>query len=345
MIRRTDSRSSGRGNRKHRGHLRVAAFAAAVYTAGMSLFFYALPVFAGSGNSARTAAMQDCAETAESMAERLLSPSSVKILTQGMTQQEARTFEPVILSSYASSYQAFPESAVNADAACAYLNNTVVGAYQNFSYNETLGERTTERGYVEAPSITSARMERTVGGGICQVSSVLYHAALSGGMQILERHAHTLQVGYAPDGFDASVVYGRWDFRFTNPYACPVVILAGRDHVSNQLRIFLVSARQDLLQGKSYVLRSEQKDRLVYHNFIDTAARSLSNGADSSGTLEALVMTGTELLFTRAERRQEASFRIPSTRRYPMLPASSAAFMVSLVIPRRMCVRTRLILV
>ncbi len=270
MIRRTDSRSSGRGNRKHRGHLRVAAFAAAVYTAGMSLFFYALPVFAGSGNSARTAAMQDRAETAENMAERLLSPSSVKILTQGMTQQEARTFEPVILSSYASSYQAFPESAVNADAACTYLNNTVVGAYQNFSYNETLGERTTERGYVEAPSITSARMERTVGGGICQVSSVLYHAALSGGMQILERHAHTLQVGYAPDGFDASVVYGRWDFRFTNPYACPVVILAGRDHVSKQLRIFLVSARQDLLQGKSYVLRSEQKDRLVYHNFIDT---------------------------------------------------------------------------
>ncbi|MDD6716233.1 MAG: VanW family protein [Firmicutes bacterium] len=270
MIRRTDSRSSGRDNRRDNGYLRAAALAAAVFTAGMSLFFYALPAFAESRNFARAAAIQERSETAEDMVERLLSPSSVNILTQGMTQQDARIFEPVILSSYTSSYQAFPESAVNADAACAYLNNTIVGAYQSFSYNETLGERTTERGYVEAPSITSARMERTVGGGICQVSSVLYHAALSGGMQILERHAHTLQVGYAPDGFDASVVFGHWDFRFSNPYSCPVVILAGRDPASKQLRIFLVSARQDLTQGKSYVLRSEQKDKLVYHNFIDT---------------------------------------------------------------------------
>jgi vancomycin resistance protein YoaR len=62
----------------------------------------------------------------------------------------------------------------------------------------------------------------SVGGGICQVSSSLYNAALSAGLTIVERHAHYTLVASVPPGLDATVWYGQADLRLQNPYPWPI---------------------------------------------------------------------------------------------------------------------------
>lgn len=85
-----------------------------------------------------------------------------------------------------------------------------------FSFNETVGERTMAAGYKEAVVIEGNRFIPGIGGGICQVSSTLFNAADQAHLEIVERHHHSLPVGYVPPGQDATVFYAVLDFKFKN---------------------------------------------------------------------------------------------------------------------------------
>ena len=84
---------------------------------------------------------------------------------------------------------------------------------QTFSYNDTLGPRTEERGYKEATVIVGGEHAQDIGGGICQVSTTLFMACLQADLSIVERHNHAARIDYVDDGLDAAVVYGSQDFR------------------------------------------------------------------------------------------------------------------------------------
>lgn len=84
------------------------------------------------------------------------------------------------------------------------------------SFNEVTGPRTTERGYRPAIVIEENNFVTGVGGGVCQVSSTLYNAALLAGLTIVERQPHGLAVSYVPPGRDATVVYGLIDLKVRN---------------------------------------------------------------------------------------------------------------------------------
>jgi vancomycin resistance protein YoaR len=104
------------------------------------------------------------------------------------------------------------------------LNNTVVWPGKVFSFNDTTGPRTAERGYLPAPIILNGGYDVDYGGGVCQVASTVYNAALIAGVTIVERHAHTKPVHYVPDGKDATVSYGDLDLRFKNNRNGPLII-------------------------------------------------------------------------------------------------------------------------
>src|SRR5262249_20980060 len=89
--------------------------------------------------------------------------------------------------------------------AASTLNGKEIKAGQTFSFNQTLGERTPEAGYQKAPYLEGGDKVEVNGGGICLVSSVLYNAALLGGLEIVERHPHSRIVPYLPAGQDATV--------------------------------------------------------------------------------------------------------------------------------------------
>lgn len=96
------------------------------------------------------------------------------------------------------------------------LNGKLLAPGEKFSFNQSVGERTASAGYKEAMIIVGEQFTPGLGGGVCQVSSTLYNAALLAHIDILERHPHSLAITYVPQGQDATVAYPDLDLKFKN---------------------------------------------------------------------------------------------------------------------------------
>ena len=101
-----------------------------------------------------------------------------------------------------------------------------------FSYNETVGQRTEEAGFLLAGAYADGEVTEEIGGGICQVSSTLYCAAMYAQMTTVSRTSHHFAVGYLGMGYDATVSWKQPDYRFRNDREYPVKIVCYYDDVS-----------------------------------------------------------------------------------------------------------------
>ncbi|MDI3279814.1 MAG: VanW family protein [Bacillota bacterium] len=116
--------------------------------------------------------------------------------------------------------------AANIRLAAAALDLTPVLPGALFSFNQRVGPRLPESGYVEAPVVLNGRLVPGIGGGICQVSSTLYNAVLLAGLQVQERHRHSVPSAYVQPGRDAAVAYDYMDLKFSAPLDQPLLIHA-----------------------------------------------------------------------------------------------------------------------
>lgn len=107
------------------------------------------------------------------------------------------------------------------------INNVLLWPGERFSFNEAVGPRSLERGYLPAPIFLLGARAMDYGGGVCQVASTLYNAALGAGLRIDERHAHSQPVHYVPEGLDATVSFPDLDLCFTNDNEGPLIIKSG----------------------------------------------------------------------------------------------------------------------
>ena len=114
----------------------------------------------------------------------------------------------------------------NVTLAASLFNGTVLLPGETFSYNETVGRRTGERGFLPAPVYVSGQTVQETGGGVCQGSSTLYLAALRADLEILERYNHGYVPRYVPDGMDAAVYYGVKDLKLRNSRPFPIRLTA-----------------------------------------------------------------------------------------------------------------------
>jgi vancomycin resistance protein YoaR len=131
-----------------------------------------------------------------------------------------------IIASYATQFSR--EDANRSDniaLAAKSLNGIVVRAGDTFSFNTLVGQRLASNGYKIAPVYINGKLVPDYGGGVCQVSSTLYNAALLADMKIEERTAHFRPPAYVPLGQDATVVDNYLDFRFRNTSGHNVYIL------------------------------------------------------------------------------------------------------------------------
>ncbi len=133
-----------------------------------------------------------------------------------------------MLSSFETDFSKKPRSRIpNIKKAASYLNGVVVGPGEVLSFNRIVGPRTPERGFTDAPVIVADELERGIGGGVCQVASTLFGAAMLGGFEIVKRRSHSRPSGYAPLGLDAVVIYDEnIDLQLRNPYESPVIVHA-----------------------------------------------------------------------------------------------------------------------
>lgn len=106
------------------------------------------------------------------------------------------------------------------------INNVIVGTQDIFSFNTTVGPSDAAHGYQKAKEIVNKQLVDGIGGGICQTSSTLFNAVDQLGVSYVEKHHHSLSVGYVPAGRDATVSYGGPDFRFQNTTGVPFLIKA-----------------------------------------------------------------------------------------------------------------------
>ena len=109
---------------------------------------------------------------------------------------------------------------------CAALDGLILEPGQDFSFNETVGERTKERGYLAAPGYSGNRLVDVVGGGVCQGSSTLYNCVLLADLEVTFRAGHGAPISYLPLGLDATVNWGTTDFTFRNSANFPVMLKA-----------------------------------------------------------------------------------------------------------------------
>jgi len=132
------------------------------------------------------------------------------------------------------------------------LNKYEVYPNQEFSFNKVIGRRTPENGYRNAKIIVNNEFVDGVGGGVCQVSSTLYNAALLAGLDVVEANKHSKQVGYVKHGFDAMVNFGSSDLRFVNNTNEKIIIITNL--INNKARIRIYG---EDLHGVSYKLKNE----------------------------------------------------------------------------------------
>ncbi|RYG71524.1 hypothetical protein EU245_13880 [Lentibacillus lipolyticus] len=129
------------------------------------------------------------------------------------------------IGSYQTSFRTDNEERTrNIELASKAINNHVVFPGESFSFNETVGKRTKEKGYQRAPVIIEGELAEDIGGGICQVSSTLYNAVDIDGVEIVERYSHSRSVPYVPPGRDATVSWHGPDFVFKNTNKQPILI-------------------------------------------------------------------------------------------------------------------------
>ncbi|WP_027087281.1 VanW family protein [Cohnella panacarvi] len=104
----------------------------------------------------------------------------------------------------------------NVTAAAKALNDTLLMPDEVFDYDKIVKLAEEQYGWKEAPVILKGKLTPGIGGGICQVSSTLYNAALLAGLDIVERRNHSLAVHYLPAGLDATYAEGYINFKFRN---------------------------------------------------------------------------------------------------------------------------------
>ena len=131
---------------------------------------------------------------------------------------------PNLLASFATKYVNNPNRTTNLRLAASKVNGTIVLPGETFSYNKTVGKRTVAAGYKEAAIYENGQVVDGVGGGICQISTTIYNAAVEANMEIVERRNHQFVPSYVSGGYDATVAWGSTDFQFKNTRDYPIKI-------------------------------------------------------------------------------------------------------------------------
>ena len=129
----------------------------------------------------------------------------------------------------------------NIQITCSKLNGTTVESGKSFSFCQTVGKATEEKGYKKADVIVDKQVTQALGGGNCQVSSTLYNAILKvSDFKVTERLPHGKKVNYVPEGKDAAVSYGSKDLKFVNNTSNTIKIYASTDNKKVSIKIVSV---------------------------------------------------------------------------------------------------------
>lgn len=143
------------------------------------------------------------------------------------------------------------------------LHAKVVLPGEAFSVATALMPFTEENGYAPGGTYIDGQLSESIGGGVCQLSTTLYNALLQTRLEIVERHPHSMPVGYVPLGQDAAIAGDYKDLKFKNTTNVPVLLLC---EVTGEVVKVTVYGTEEAQRGKvtfERVIRSEDEEKVT----------------------------------------------------------------------------------
>lgn len=153
------------------------------------------------------------------------------------------------VASFSTGYANTANRGGNIDIATSRINGTLLAPGEELSVDKRILSRNAANGYFKAGSYANGRTVQTYGGGVCQVSSTLYGAAIRAGLIPTERNAHSMAVSYVPLGLDAAISEGAKDLKIKNTYDSPIYVTG---HTGGGVVTFSIYGKEDLLEGYTY---------------------------------------------------------------------------------------------
>ncbi len=142
-----------------------------------------------------------------------------------------------------------PNRIFNLHKAANSMNGVLIAPGEDFSFNKYVGDISAAGGYKQAYVIKQGRTVLGDGGGVCQVSSTMFRAALKAGLPIVSRTAHAYRVHYyennSEPGFDATIFTPSVDFKFKNDTPGYLLIQTVFDDAHNKLSFELYGTKDN----------------------------------------------------------------------------------------------------
>lgn len=142
------------------------------------------------------------------------------------------------LAAFTTKWEGTKDRQTNVRITTQYASNVLLAPGEVYDFDEQIGPRTEARGYKMAPGITAGELEDQLGGGICQVSTTLFNAALFAGLDIVERKNHSIYIDHYPKGRDATVSAGSPNMRFRNDTEHYILVRGASDGVTTTFVIY-----------------------------------------------------------------------------------------------------------
>lgn len=191
-----------------------------------------------------------------------------------------------VLGTYTTSYSTSGASrSKNVETGVSLINGTVLYPGETFSTYELVAPFTEANGYMMADSYSNGKVVKSLGGGICQVSTTLYNAVLLAELEVTERHNHSMIVSYVSPSADAAIAESAGkDFQFVNNYDYPIYI---EGITANKKITFNIYGKDDRPTDRTVQYESEILE--VIHPTSDTIY------ADPSQPIGYIVSTGAHI--------------------------------------------------
>lgn len=163
------------------------------------------------------------------------------VVTPEITLAHANNFgiQELIATGKSDFTHSIPGRVHNVELAASKFNGVIIPKDSVFSFNDAVGDISANTGYQQAYIISNGKTVLGDGGGVCQVSTTLFRAAMNAGLPIVERTAHAYRVGYyendAKPGFDATVFAPYVDLKIKNDTQAAILIQTQIDEENNLL--------------------------------------------------------------------------------------------------------------
>ncbi len=198
----------------------------------------------------------------------------------------------------------------NVRLAASLLDGATIRPRHQLSFDDRIGPRTSERGFLDAETLLNGVPTPGIGGGICQVATTLFVAAWTAGLPVREVHPHTRLPHYARPGMDAAIADHRYDLVVENPFDHALTIHARLER--DQLVVSLATSAAPLEVAWDAVIEetSVARDQVERDRHLAVGAREVvDEGA-----------TGWSVLRTRVVRQGEHAHRDRQHVRYHAFP-------------------------